>query len=385
MHSNRVPLRICLLGEVYPFKGGCSHYNSSLANKLSKCADLRVISFARPFISAHFKGDRKDYSSKSFLNEKALFILDILNPTSWIRTAKKITDFKPDVLLLEWTSWQYSIPYFVMLRRIKKEIACKVCIICHEPIPRLGKKQRLISAPLTKLIFKKVDSVIVHSEQDYESVKKLAPGTSVRKLFHPVFDSLYCNVPKERAKRLIDVTGNVVLFFGYIQESKGLKYLIDAIPHVLKRVPVTLLVVGEFWEKKGKYYDQVKRLNLKSNVRIVARYVSDQELANYFSAADIIVVPYVSATQSGVVNTAYAFNKPVIATKVGGLPEIVQDGGTGYLVEPRDSRQLAKAIVRFYTSDRKKKFDKNLAQIKAKLSFDNLSQKIIDCAMEHKA
>ena len=140
--------------------------------------------------------------------------------------------------------------------------------------------------------------------------------------------------------------------FGYIRPYKGLKYLIQAMPDILQRFPqTTLLIVGSFWSKdKKSYFDLIKNLQLEKNVVMINKYIPNEEIAKYFTVADVAVFPYTSATQSGTIQIAYAFNKPVISTAMGGLKDVMEDGVTGYIIKPKDTKDIAEKVKRFFAS-----------------------------------
>jgi glycosyltransferase involved in cell wall biosynthesis len=168
-----------------------------------------------------------------------------------------------------------------------------------------------------------------------------------------------------------------MLFFGFIRKYKGLSYLLDAMPEILKEFPVTLLIVGDFWDDKQKHIRQITELNLKSHVKIFDSYISNDEIAKYFSASDVVIAPYVTGSNSGVINLSYAFNKPVIATNVGEFSKLVIDGSTGYLVKPQNSQQIASAIIKFYKNSHGRKFKTGIKKLKKDLSWENLCKSII--------
>jgi glycosyltransferase involved in cell wall biosynthesis len=176
----------------------------------------------------------------------------------------------------------------------------------------------------------------------------------------------------------------VLLFFGFVREYKGLRYLLEALPDVLKTVNVTLLVVGEFWKDKAVYLNLIRELNVEEHVIVIDDYVPNEEVGLYFSAADLVIQPYVSATGSGIVQIAFGFEKPVIATRVGSLPEVVRDGSTGYLVSPAESTELAEAIIRFFQENRAAEFVANIQQEHYKFSWERLVNMLEACAATHR-
>lgn len=371
-------LRISVLGRVHPYKGGISHYNSELCNHLSKKAKVQVISYSSTILSwIHPWRNQIDKNSDDLLKCKAQFIFDILNPLTLKKTAKCIADFKPDVFIFHSVDPYYSPAYYIILHLIKKSVNnCKIFAICHEPMP-YRVKTRFFSVPLNKLVLKNVDTIFVHSSKDYENVKRILPDANVKKIFHPIYDFFYKKVDMVKAKKKLNLKGKIMLFFGYIRRDKGLNFLIQALSRVISKIDVTLLIVGEFQEDKEKYMQQIRRLKLENNVKIVDRYVGNNEVPLYFSAADVIVTPYVSGSQSGVINIAYAFNKPVITTNVGGLGEIVKAGKTGYVVKSRNSQELADAIIKFYNRENIDRFRSSIVKFKKQFSWDRLCNEIL--------
>jgi glycosyltransferase involved in cell wall biosynthesis len=175
---------------------------------------------------------------------------------------------------------------------------------------------------------------------------------------------------------MLGIDGNTLLFFGLVREYKGLKYLLSAMPKVIERMKAHLLIVGEFWEDKKHYLEMIKGLGIGSYVSIVDKYVPNEELGLYFSAADVVVLPYVDSTQSAVIQLAYGFEKPVITTDVGGLTEVVKDGETGLIVPSRDSMALAEAIVRYFERGLDSLFTANIRAKKEGFSWDKLRRLI---------
>ena len=182
---------------------------------------------------------------------------------------------------------------------------------------------------------------------------------------------------RQEAKRQLGLNGNIILFFGFVRPYKGLKYLIDAMPTILKKVELKLLIVGEFWEDKKKYLRQINELNISDNIQIIDKYVPDDEVSVYLSCADALVLPYTSATQSAILQTAYGFNKPVITSKVGSLLDLVQHDKTGLLVEPRNSKKLAEAIIKFYGKNLEPKFVENIKKSKKIFEWGDDKEKIL--------
>jgi SAM-dependent methyltransferase len=217
----------------------------------------------------------------------------------------------------------------------------------------------------------------VHSEPDRNSLLSVLPDAMVRKGFLPVGGSFSrTDMSRDEAKRALGLNGNVLLFFGFVRPYKGLRCLIEALPEILREIDVTLLVAGEFWENRANYERLIRDLNLEDHVRIVDRYIPNEEVPTYFMACDAVVLPYVGASQSAVVQLAYEFGRPVIATTAGGLPDVIEDGSTGSLVPPNDSHALARAIVVFFREAGRSAMEQHCREKARELSWDALVEAI---------
>jgi glycosyltransferase involved in cell wall biosynthesis len=226
-----------------------------------------------------------------------------------------------------------------------------VLFIGHNVVPH---EARRIDRLLTRWVLGLGDAIIVHSQHDRAEALHLLPEASVRVTALPTYEMFARKHPSatEARRRLgLSAKARVLLFFGFVREYKGLHFLIEALPWVLTSCDVHLLITGEFWDDIGPYQAQIESLGLGDQVTIVDRYIPNEEVASQFAAADVVVLPYVDATQSAVVQLAFGFGVPVITTGVGGLAESVQDGVTGLLVPPGDSHALAAAIVRFFQEE----------------------------------
>ncbi len=199
------------------------------------------------------------------------------------------------------------------------------------------------------------------------------PGGTYKLVPHPVYEIFGEVQEKLDAKHRLKIADeNVLLFFGYVRAYKGLDLLIRAMPEILRELQVKLLVVGEFYEDEAKFRHMIGELNLNGHTEIISDFVSGERVNLYFSAADVVVLPYKSATQSGIVQIAYQLDKPCIVTDVGGLAEVVVHEKTGFVVKPQDPKALAEAVVRFYLEDRENEFVNHVRQEKKKYSWDHM-------------
>jgi glycosyltransferase involved in cell wall biosynthesis len=205
----------------------------------------------------------------------------------------------------------------------------------------------------------------------------LLPQANIRKVALPSNTALaQGRIAKAEAKAKLGLECNLILFFGFVRQYKGVVYLLQAMPKVLRRVDVHLLIVGEFWDNIAPYTELILELGIHHAVTVVDRYIPNEELGLYFSAADVVVLPYVDATQSAVVPLAYAFERPVITTRVGGLPDVVFDGETGILVPPGDSEALAQAIVRFFLSEPNREWADAIVRYQYEFSWERLVETV---------
>lgn len=367
--------KIVLIGPVYPYKGGIAHYTSLLYRALSQKYDVEMISYKMQYPRFLFRREQKDYRNDVFRIEDAQFLLHTADPFNIIRTASKIRRMHPDLVIIQW--WH---PYFAPCYRIlEAALGRKIrkMFICHNVFPH---ERFPFDRALTKLVLNKADYFLLHSERDVDDLLAIRPDAQYRLNPHPTYNAFRIrNLTKSRAREelLLPVDEKVLLFFGFVREYKGLKHLIKAMPEVKRRLGnVRLIVAGAFGSDRVSYRRMIDDNGANDCIEVVDRYIADNEVEKYFAACDIAVLPYESATQSGIVQIAFGFGKPVIVTNVGGLPDVVADGQTGYIVERGDPGQLADAIVRFYENDMAERFEAQVRREADRFSWDRLVEKI---------
>ncbi len=341
-------MKICLIGPLYPLRGGIAHYNAQLCLELVKCHKIIAISFSRQYPTLLFPGRTQFDQGPPPPGLTAEAMLDSLNPLSWIRAGRRIAEIAPDLVIAQWWHPFFGLCLGTTIRIAKKRSLTSVAFICHNVLPH---EPFPWARGLTRFALAQGDAWLVHSETDRRDLESLNLRGHTLLAPQPPGQGFGEPIDKETAKSRLGLSGNTLLFFGLIRRYKGLPRLLEAMPLVLQKVNCTLLVVGEFYEEKDRCLTLISDLGLASRVRVIDRFVPNDEVSLYFSAADLVVLPYESATQSGIVPIAYAFERPVVATRVGGLPEAVCDGETGILVEPRNPVALAVAIIRFYEDD----------------------------------
>jgi glycosyltransferase involved in cell wall biosynthesis len=368
-------MKISMIGPSYPFKGGISHYTTLLYRSIRKKHETRFYAFKRQYPHWLFPGrDDIDKSSNPLREEGVENILDSLNPLTWLEVFLKIRKDNPSLVIFPWWVSFWTPQFWVIATLIRRFTRARILFVCHNVVEHESNK---IGQICTRLVLQKGDFFIVHSGDDSRNLRRIKPHADVKESFHPTYEVFHTvNIAKEEARRRLGIQGNTILFFGFVRSYKGLDYLIDAMPEIIRNVSVNLLIVGEFWEGEEKYRKQIKRLELEENVRIINKYVPNEEVGLYFSASDLVVLPYVSATGSGIVQAAFGCNKPVVTTKVGCLPEVVKDNRTGYLVPPRDPRAIADAVISFYSEEKEEEFARNIQRQSHTFSWERMVEAI---------
>jgi len=343
-------VKICVVGPTYPYRGGIAHYTTLLVKHLREAGHtVPFYSYSRQYPRWLFPGKTDKDPSTTPLRVECEYVLDPTNPLTWWRLCRKIRADNPDLIILQWwvPYWTPSLRY--ISRWLKKNTQTKIIYICHNVVPHEG--GGVLDRRFALTVLRQGDAFIVHSEQDLHRLHALLPSAQVVKAQLPTYAEVVQRGLSNQSDQLRQQLGiqsdrRIVLFFGFIRPYKGLEYLIQALPTVLEHVNAHLLVVGEFWSSPEFYQRYAREYGVESAITFVNRYVADEELAPFFDLAEVVVLPYVSATQSAVIQLAFGFGKPVITTRVGGLHEVVQDGVTGLIVPPQDEMALADAIIR---------------------------------------
>jgi glycosyltransferase involved in cell wall biosynthesis len=254
---------------------------------------------------------------------------------------------------------------------VKRGTQTKVIYICDNVVPH---ERRPGDRLFTRYAFGPADGFVVQSSAVEHDLLAFRPGARYVNVPHPVYHGFGAPVDRAAARARLGVSArNVLLFFGYIRKYKGLATLLEAMARVKDSLDVHLLVAGEFYDAEAPYRQLVRDLGLEGHVTIRSDYLPNEDVRYYFSAADAVVLPYSSATQSGIAQIAYHFDTPVIATSVGGLAEVVHDGETGVLVRPDDPQALAGGILRFFTALDRDRLRARVAEEKKRYSWDHLS------------
>ena len=365
--------KFVIVGPTYPFKGGISHYTTLLYHELKKYHEVKFLSFSRAYPKFFFPGNSSFDSSKKEIKAEAERIVDWASPFSWFSAGKKIKEYCPDIVIFPWWMWGWAIPFRV-IASLSKKCGAKVLFICHNVEEHESAFWKRL---LARFALSSGDFYIVHSESEFKKLKNMFPEAKIEKVFHPSYEVFHFEqIPKTKAQEEIGIKGNAILFFGYVRPYKGLIYLLKAMPRVLKEIPLTLLIAGEFWEDKEKYKKAIEGLKIEEHVKICDGYVPNEKIGIYFSAVDLVVMPYISATGTGITQIAFGFGKPVIGTNVGDLPEVIEHGRRGLIVPPADSEALADAIIKCFKENLIETFSKNIENDRKIFSWERLRKAI---------
>jgi len=353
--------RIVLIGPIEPFRGGIAHSSTILAKNLAKENDLFVLSFKSLYPSILYPGKFQRAKGKTPKNIRTEFVLDSLNPLSWIKAVKKIKEFQAETVVFEWWTTFLTPCYAFIASRLKHETKS---VVCQNVFPHEESK---INKMLTKIFLKKADNLVALSRSDEKILKSLKLKGKTTRIIEPTYDSLIemKKIPKSQARKKLKIKHKkVILFFGFVREYKGLGFLIKAMSQVLKKHDALLLIVGEFWESKEKYERMIETAGIEKNVLIENRYIENREVSLYFNASDVLALPYTSSTESGIIQLAFGYQKPVITTKIGGNSDFIENEKNGLLVKPFNSNELASAINKFYDKKLEQKFIKEMKKKK---------------------
>lgn len=368
-------MKIDLLGPVHPYRGGIAHYTARLYRELERAGhDVRVVNLRRQYPGALFPGATQTDASARAFDVPSERLLDSMNPLSWVATGRNIARRRPDLLVVQW--WHpFFAPSFATAAAIARRAGVRVVFVCHNVRPHEASP---VDVALLRLAYASADRFVVHADAEVDRLRSLVRHPDVAVSPHPVYDLFEDDGAPDRdaARAELGVDGDCILFFGLIRHYKGLDLLMQAMPAVLARRQVHLYVAGECYDDIAVYRGLIERLRLGPHVTLDARYIPNEDVPTLMAAADVVVLPYRHATQSGIAQVAYACGRAVITTAVGGLPDVVHHGRTGLLVPPDDVHALSDAILRFYDDDLRDTLEQGVHQARADLGWDRLAAAI---------
>ncbi len=365
-----------IIGPAYPYRGGLAAYNERLANEyLKQGYNVSIETFTVQYPNVLFPG-KTQYSQRTPPeNLKINRTVNSINPLNWLKTGRRIKREKPDLVIM-----RYWLPFMgpclgTIAGQIRKNRHTKIICIADNIIPHEKRPGDVI---FTRYFLKKVDGVVAQSETVLNDVLKFSDKIPVKLCPHPLFDNFGKIMDRERALKLLnlDPSFRYVLFFGFIRDYKGLDILLKAFADVrISKMDVKLMVAGEFYTDPKPYMDLIENLKLQKKIILKTDFIADDEVKIYFSGSDIVAQPYKNATQSGVTQIGYHFNKPMLVTNVGGLPEVIPHNVTGYVVNP-DERSVADALHDFFTTNKKSIFEKNILTEKKRFLWSAMTSAI---------
>jgi D-inositol-3-phosphate glycosyltransferase len=369
--------RVIIIGPAHPLRGGLADFNERLAQAFLDAGDeLSIYTFSLQYPSFLFPGKTQYTSDPAPKGMDIKVKINSVNPLNWRSVGREIAKLKPDLVIVA-----YWLPFMgpclgTILRSIKKNKHTKVIALTHNIIPH---EKRPGDKAFTKYFVKPVDGYVVLSRSVADDIRQFVKeDRPIEYIPHPIYDNHGTAMPKlEACKKLdLDPQGHYLLFFGFIREYKGLDLLLKAIADPrIKAAGIKAIVAGEFYSDRKPYDELIEELKIADQLSLHTEYIAKKDIPQFFAAADLVVQPYKTATQSGISQLAYHFEKPMVVTNVGGLPEIVPDGKAGYVVR-RDPKALADAILKYFEEGREAEFRAFIQEEKKRYSWDEMVLKM---------
>ena len=373
-------MKVVLLGTAHPYRGGLASYNERLGLQfITEGDETEILTFSLQYPGIFFPGKTQFTKNMAPGGIKITRVLNSVNPLNWIKTGYRIRKIDPDILLIKF--WHpFMAPCFGTVARIaRKRKSGKTRVICifDNVIPH---ENRFVDRFLSTYFIKSIDGAIVMSRSVLNDLNTFRINIPVTFSPHPLYDNYGAIIPKADAMRRLNLSQDYsyLLFFGFIRAYKGLDLLLEAFADKqLRNRKLKLIIAGEFYEDEAPYKHQIDKLGIQDDVILYDRFIDEDEVASFFCAADLVVQPYRSATQSGVTQIAYHFDKPMLVTDVGGLSEIVPDGRCGYVVKT-EPEAIAGAIIDYFDNNRNIEFTAEVKKEKEKYAWNKMTAAIKD-------
>jgi glycosyltransferase involved in cell wall biosynthesis len=371
--------KIIIIGPAYPYRGGNALFVTQTFEVLKNHFDVKIFNYALLYPSLLFPGTTQfDKSEKQVFKVPSERLVNSISPLNWYKVSKRIMQEKADLIIFDWWHPFFGFCHGVISFLIKKEYPNKILFITENVVSHEANK---VDKFLTKIGLRNASMFLTLSKNVEEELKRFAKGSKIFRSELPIYDC-YKNddipeISKFKSQLGINKDDGVILFFGYVRKYKGLDILLKAFPKILQKFPNTfLLIVGEFYDNPDSYFKLIEELNIPERVKVINQFVPNEEVAKYYLSSDVVVLPYRSATQSGILNVAYGFNKPVIVTNVGGLAEFVIEGKTGFVIKPNSEDEIVKGYEEYLKMKDEENFKENILEYNRKNSFDNLPELI---------
>lgn len=362
--------KVIIIGPAFPYRGGIANFNNSLAVEYKKQgADVKIYSFSLQYPSFLFPGKTQYEKGIPPDDIQILSVINSINPFNWFEVARSIKKENPDYVII-----RYWLPFMApALGTIAKFLrkTTKIFTITDNVIPH---EKRFGDSILTKYFVSKCDAFLALSASVLDDLKKFTKSEEKIFIPHPIYNSFGEIIDKKIAKQNLglDKEGKYLLFFGFVRKYKGLDVMLEVISDKrIQELGIKLIVAGEFYDNKQEYISKIEELNISDYVILKSDFIPEEEVKNYFCASDMITQTYRTATQSGVTQIAYHFERPMLVTNVGGLAEIVPHNKVGYVCDINTS-DIADCIVDFYNKDKEADFSENTKKEKKRFTWGEL-------------
>lgn len=380
LRTARSRLRVALIGPAYPYRGGIAHHTTLLATHLRRAHhQVDAITFTRQYPALLYPGRSQEEPDATDVRPDVLpeRMIDSVNPFNWLRVGKEMRRRNYDLHIFKFWLPFFGPAFGTIARLVRMNGRHNVLVICENLIPH---ERRAGDFTLTRYFLRSCDLAVTQSCAVQADLKRLFPCLPHAVLPHPTYVQFGSTIPKAEARSRLKLRmPKVLLFFGFVRHYKGLDRLLVAMPEIIRRVPdAMLVVVGEFLEDPKPYLALVGTNGLKDRVLFHSQYVRNEDVRLWFSAADILVMPYRSASNSGILQVAYNFGTPVIATGVGGLGETARDGKTGFVVNDASPSTLADAVERMYSKDTLERFASGIKEERGRYTWEAFVRGIED-------
>ncbi|WP_143310498.1 glycosyltransferase [Chitinophaga vietnamensis] len=366
--------KILILGTAYPYRGGLAAYNERLAEELQLTDDVEIFTFTVQYPNFLFPGKSQYSTDPAPAHLRIRRLINAVNPLNWWVTGRKIRRMQPDIIISKY--WlPFMGPALGTLLRLGKSRNTKVIAVLDNVVPH---EKRPGDVAFTRYFLKPVDAFIAMSQSVLNDLRVFEPNKKASLIPHPIYDNYGALISKEaaRAHLQLDPNKRYILFFGFIRQYKGLDLLLKAMADErMKKMDIHAIVAGEFYEDATPYLQLLQELQLGDRVLMHTDFIPNEAVKNYFCAADLVVQPYKSATQSGISQIAYHFEKPMVVTNVGGLTEMVPDGKVGFQCEPEPAA-IAAAIEKYFADNREADMVAALRVEKLQYSWARLAKEI---------
>jgi len=371
--------KIVLIGPAYPYRGGNALFVAHTYEALKDHFDIKIFNYKLLYPSILFPGttqyDKSALQVKRVPNKR---LVNSINPLNWFAVAGRLKRGNADLVIFDWWHPFFGFCHGVISFLIRKKYKNKILFITENVVSH---EDNFIDRFLTRFGLRNASKFLTLSGIVEKDVQQYAKGKKIYRSELPVYDCYQQHKELDLQKTKEGLGFNkdsiVLLFFGYVRKYKGLDILIEAFPRILSEIPeARLLIVGEFYDKPDTYLDQIKKLGIEDKVKVVNEFVPNEEVAKYYEVSDVVILPYRSATQSGILNVAYGFNKPVIVTDVGGLAEFVDEGKTGFVIEPDSPNAIVEGVKNFITVKSEVDFAGHIDELNKKNSFNQLPEVI---------